>query len=114
MLITDIIDATRSGCSIAIVWAIIPPIDAPTTWARSTPRWSSRPIASAAMSDSVYGDLGDRLAAGDGRHHGHRVDGLTVELRRQAAVAVVEADDVVALGGEELAEPGVPVDQLGA
>ena len=34
-------------------------------------------------------------------------------MRRQAAVAVVEPHDPVALGGEELAEPGVPVDQLG-
>jgi hypothetical protein len=49
----DTSDETRSGCSIAIVWAIIPPIEAPTTWAARTPRWSSRPIASAARSDSV-------------------------------------------------------------
>ena len=42
----------------AIVWAIIPPIDAPMMWARSMPRWSSRPTASAAMSDSVYGTGG--------------------------------------------------------
>ena len=54
---------SRCGCSIAIVWTIIPPIDAPTTCARSMPRWSSRPIASAAMSDSVYGTGGDRLPA---------------------------------------------------
>jgi hypothetical protein len=27
----DVSDSTRDGCSIAIVWAIIPPIDAPTT-----------------------------------------------------------------------------------
>ncbi len=47
-------ERTRSGCSKAIVWAIMPPIEAPTTWARSTPRWSSRPTASPAMSDSVY------------------------------------------------------------
>ena len=51
----DMIDvrlATRSGRRIAIVWAIIPPIDTPTTWARSTSRWSSRPSASSAMSAS--------------------------------------------------------------
>ncbi len=50
---TEMSEATRVGCSMATVWAIIPPIDAPTTWARSMPRWSSSPTASAAMSDSV-------------------------------------------------------------
>ena len=45
-------ERTRSGCSIAIVWAIIPPIEAPTTWADSIPRWSISPIVSAAMSRS--------------------------------------------------------------
>ena len=57
----DMIDvrlATRSGCSIAIVWTIIPPIDTPATCARSTPRWSSNPIPSDAMCDSVYGTSG--------------------------------------------------------
>ena len=46
-------EATRSGCRAARVWAIIPPIEAPTTWARSTSRWSSRPMASWAISRSV-------------------------------------------------------------
>ena len=46
-------DSTARGCSIAIVWAIMPPIEAPTTCARSIPRWSSRPTASPAMSESV-------------------------------------------------------------
>ena len=49
----DTSDSTRSGCSAAIVWAIMPPIEAPTTWAASISRWSSRPAASAAMSASV-------------------------------------------------------------
>ena len=48
----DVSESTRSGRSIAIVCAIIPPIDAPTTWARSMPRWSSRPNVSVAMSPS--------------------------------------------------------------
>ena len=51
----DASDSTRSGWSIATRWAIIPPSEAPTRWARSTPRWSSRPTASAAMSESGYG-----------------------------------------------------------
>ena len=48
----DVSDSTRSGCSMAIVCTIMPPIDAPTMWARSMPRASSRPIPSAAMSVS--------------------------------------------------------------
>ncbi len=50
---SDIRLRTRSGCSIAIVWAIMPPIDEPHTCAVSMPSWSSRPMPSAAMSDSV-------------------------------------------------------------
>ena len=46
-------DSVRSGKSMAKVWAIIPPIDAPPMWARSMPRASSRPAPSAAMSRSV-------------------------------------------------------------
>jgi hypothetical protein len=49
----DVSDRTRAGCSIAVVWAIIPPIDAPTRCALSSSRASSRPTVSAAMSDSV-------------------------------------------------------------
>ena len=39
----------------AIVWAIMPPIDAPTTCARSIPRASISPIVSPAMSVRRYG-----------------------------------------------------------
>ena len=46
-------ERTRSGWLIATVCAIIAPIDAPTTWARSIPRWSSSPTTSSAMSSSV-------------------------------------------------------------
>ena len=48
----ETIERTRSGCSIAVVWAIIPPIEAPTRWAESMSRWSIRPTVSAAMSRS--------------------------------------------------------------
>jgi hypothetical protein len=44
---------TRCGRAIAMVWAIMPPIETPTTCAESRPRWSSRPKASSAMSASV-------------------------------------------------------------
>ena len=43
MLMTEIRLRTRSGCSMAMVWTIMPPIDAPRTCARSMPRASSRP-----------------------------------------------------------------------
>ena len=48
-------ERTRLGCSIARVWAIMPPIETPAMWADSRPRWSSRPTASAAMSLIEYG-----------------------------------------------------------
>jgi len=31
-------EATRAGCSMATVWAIIPPMDAPMRWARGMRR----------------------------------------------------------------------------
>ena len=43
-------DSTRRGCSIAIVCAIMPPIETPTTCAASMPRWSRRPRPSSARS----------------------------------------------------------------
>ena len=50
---TDVIERSRSGCSMARVCTIMPPIDRPITWARSTPRASSTATTSAAMSDRV-------------------------------------------------------------
>ena len=46
-------ESVRCGKRIATVWAIMPPIEAPTMWAFSMPRWSSTPTLSAAMSASV-------------------------------------------------------------
>ena len=61
-------ERTRSGRSIAIVWAIIPPIDAPTTWAAPMSSWSSRPTASAAMSrERVRGTVAGRGERGQQR-----------------------------------------------
>ncbi len=48
---------TRCGARAARCWAIIPPIDAPQTWARAMPSASSTPMLSDAMSTSVYGLL---------------------------------------------------------
>jgi hypothetical protein len=52
--IADVSESSRSGCSIARRWTIIPPIDSPSTCARSAPTASSAAIASPAMSVSVY------------------------------------------------------------
>ncbi len=106
-------DATRPGCSMATVWAIIPPIDAPITWARGMRRWSSRPTASTAMSDSVYGTGGSGCSDERGVDHRHQVDLGAVEAGRQAAVAVVVADDVVPAGRQPGAQGVVPGDELG-
>jgi hypothetical protein len=43
---------TRCGESMAACCAIMPPIEAPTTWARAMPRASSSPAVSSAMSTS--------------------------------------------------------------
>ena len=51
--ITDVIASSRSGWSIASRCTIIPPIDSPITWARSTPSASSTATASRAMSASA-------------------------------------------------------------
>ena len=53
----DVSDSTRAGCRMASVWAIIPPIDAPTTCAAGKPRASSRAAASSAMSPRLYGEM---------------------------------------------------------
>ena len=59
----DVSDSTRSLWSMARVCPIMPPIETPTTWARSMPRWSSRPIASSARSSIEYGALPRPIAA---------------------------------------------------
>ena len=99
--ITDVIDSSRSGCSMASVWTIIPPIDRPITCARSTPQASSTASASRAMSDSRYA-----APCVVGRGAGER--------RRQPDVAVVEADHVEPARGEHLAPLVGVVDALAA
>ena len=41
-----------------MIWAMTPPIDAPMTWARSTPSASRTAIASRAIWSSEYGPGG--------------------------------------------------------
>ena len=50
----EVRERTTSGCSAAITWAIMPPIETPTTWAGAIPSSRRRPTASSAMSESVY------------------------------------------------------------
>ena len=77
-------------------------------WARSTPRWSSRPTPSAAISASVYG------AARSSRRMSWPTVGAGAprEDRRAPDVAVVVADDVEAAPGEVRAEVLVPAEHL--
>ena len=46
---------TRGACAAARCCAIMPPIEAPQTWARAMPSASRTPTLSAAMSASEYG-----------------------------------------------------------
>ena len=46
----EVSDSTRCGACAATFWAIMPPMDMPSTCACSAPRWSSRAITSLAMS----------------------------------------------------------------
>jgi hypothetical protein len=49
----EVSERTRCGNEIAISWAIMPPIDAPTRCADLMPSTSIRPTVSSAMSRSV-------------------------------------------------------------
>ena len=84
--ITDVSDRTRCGCSIATVWAIMPPIDVPNRCADSQPSASSTATASAAMSRPCNG------ATARGRGSTAGSDGLAelVQVGGAADVAVVE------------------------
>ena len=113
----DMIDvrlATRPGCSMAIVWAIMPPIDMPTTWARATPRWSSSPMPSSAMSFNRYvGWAARRETRLSSTSAGRRR--LVLVVGRQPDVPVVVADDAERTGrGQLLDELVRPPDELAA
>ena len=80
--------APAPACSIAIVWAIIPPIEAPTTWARVDPE----------VVHQAERCRRPCRAAGRGRSRGGRASCRAASARRPsrsrrvADVAVVEAD----------------------
>ena len=49
----EVNERTLWGCLAVAIWPIMPPMDAPTRWARSSPRASINPMRSCAMSSSV-------------------------------------------------------------
>ncbi len=111
--ITEISEATRERCSMATVWAIIPPIDAPSTWAAL----HAEVVQEA---DGVGGHVGERVRhrwerlVGQRRgHHRTDVDLDPIEGGGQPGVPVVEPDDVATTGRQLLAEAVIPGDQLG-
>ena len=97
-------ERTRSGWLPASTCAIIPPIEAPTTCARSMLQVVEQTLASSAMSTSVYG-TGLRLPTDSAPPARYTEPSARrpCNLRRQADVAVVEPDHPVA-----------PLDQLRA
>ena len=101
-------DSTRSGLLIAIVWAIIPPIDAPTTCARSIPRWSSRPSVSSAMSCEQVGRR-DPAARPRPHHVRHRARRSCVDRPTSRLSKRITWKPRSARRSQKLA---VPVDQL--
>ena len=100
-------ERTRSGCRAAIVWAIMPPIEAPTTCAALDPQVVEQP-------DAVARHVLERVAGGplvapqelEHRRHG------AVHPLRPADVAVVEADHVEAAVGQRGAQVLVPAEHL--
>ena len=82
-------ERTRSGWRRARIWAITPPIDAPTMWASSAPAWSMH-------GDRVVDHLHQRVGA--------------VRLVAAAGAAVVEGDRAIATGERQaLQDPQVLV-----
>ena len=106
----EVSESTQLRVCTASVWAIIPPIDAPTTCAG--PRSSSSQQAG-----GVVGHVGERVLLGGGsgaRPAAASPGGWHVDRGRAPDVAVVEADDVEAAPGELVAEVVGPADQLHA
>ncbi len=101
--VVDMIETTLftlSGWLIATSCAIIPPIEAPTTWARAIPSASSEPDGVGSHIVERVG-RGDRLAGrglGDQRPEVGPSEG--VEMSRPADVAIVEPDDPKTFGRE--------------
>ena len=108
----DVSERTRSGWSIAISWAIMPPIDMPTTWALvDAERVEQADRIVGHVARAVYSERSRRrsITALASSRFGRRDAG---ELGRQAAVAVVERDHPEPAGDELVDEPLRPVDQL--
>ena len=102
-------ERTRSGYWAASVWAIIPPMETPTTCTGSSSSASISPTVSRVMSVSVYCSRSKRRRASC-----HWRGGGKLAREERPTVAVVEAHDEVAAGREALAERHRPADHLGA
>jgi hypothetical protein len=115
--IIEVSDSTRSGNSIAVLCAIMPPMEEPTTCARSMPSSSRR-------TDGIDGHVAQRVRrhrpgavevpGGEGADELGQVHGAVVILGRQSAVAVVVADHVTASRRQQPTELGVPAEELSA
>ena len=107
----DVSDRTRPACSMARVWAIIPPIDMPTTCADSH-------LERIEQTDRVGRHVGEQVLGLDrtpGHRAEHRLDlarRLPGELGGETDVAVVERDHPETGGDETVDELVGPVDQL--
>ncbi len=88
-------DASRSGLLPASTWAIMPPIDAPTTWARSMLEVVEQPFHVAGEVDQRVGHRAApaQQIAPDPRVEIEPLGASAAHLGRQAGVAMIEADD---------------------
>ena len=105
----EVSERTSSGCSAASIWAIMPPIEAPTTWAGAMSELAEQ-------AGGVLRHVRERVLLRPGSRRAQHLLGdrrrAEVEVGGAADVAVVEADDVEATLGELCAEVLVPGDHL--
>ena len=110
--VVDMIDtreSTRSRCSRASVWAIMPPIETPVTWALLDAEVVEQPDGVVGHVAQRVGQLG--LTAHEPTDDIAAMTALAAQLGRATDVAVVEADHVEAALGELLAELRCPPGQ---
>src|SRR5216684_4218271 len=109
----EVSERTRWGNEIAISWAIMPPIDAPTRCADLMPSTSISPIVSLAMSSNL--GCGDRDLQEPQLEQFDGTQPLAAgQLARFANVAIVEPDHAKPAGRKLPAELVIPMDHLGS
>ena len=110
----EVSERTRCGNEIAISWAIMPPIDAPTRCADLMPSASISPMMSSRHVGQFVG-RGDRDFQQTQLEHFDRGQALAAgHLAGLADIAIVEPDDAKAARRKLPAEIIVPMDHLGA